>query len=41
MHSFSGIKYKGTMYTMHGSEDFLIFDPENTSLNKVLLQQQN
>lgn len=40
MHSFSGMKCKGTMYTMHASEDFLTFDLENSSLNKVLLLQQ-
>lgn len=28
------------MYTMHASEDFLTFDLENSSLNKVLLLQQ-
>lgn len=41
MHSLSGMKCKGTLYTMHASEDFLTYDLENTSLNKVLSLQQN
>lgn len=39
MHYFSGMKCKGTMCTMYPSENFLTFDPGNTSLNKVLLRQ--